>query len=95
MNYTYLAEIDSVRMEHIEEIMIYIVSLFLHAELCFVSRYGGSLSPQHGASPGCGLVDGLQVLRVAANTLNKQPGQTTMGGPSVWGFGMRANNTSS
>jgi hypothetical protein len=33
---------------------------------------GGSLSPQHGASSGCGWRNGLQLWRVAANILNKQ-----------------------
>jgi hypothetical protein len=32
---------------------------------------GGSLSPEHGASSGCGWRDGLQLWRVAVNTLNK------------------------
>ena len=30
------------------------------------------LSPQHGVSSGCGLRNGLQICRVAANILNKQ-----------------------
>jgi hypothetical protein len=32
---------------------------------------GGSLSPQHGASLGCGWRNGLQLWRVAANILKK------------------------
>jgi hypothetical protein len=33
---------------------------------------GGSLSPQHGASSGCGWWHCLQLWKVAANILNKQ-----------------------
>jgi hypothetical protein len=40
----------------------------------FVSAMlGASLSPQHGASSGRVYKDGLQLWRLAANTLNKQP----------------------
>jgi hypothetical protein len=41
--------------------------------LYHVTMLGGSLSPQHGASLGCEWRDGLQLWRIAANTLNKQP----------------------
>jgi hypothetical protein len=34
---------------------------------------GWSLSPQHGASTGCGWRNGLQLLGVATNVLNDQP----------------------
>jgi hypothetical protein len=37
------------------------------------SMLGGSLSPQHGASSGCGWRNSLQLWRAAANILNKQP----------------------
>jgi hypothetical protein len=46
----------------------------------------GSLSPQHGASSGCGWRNGLQLWRVAANILNKQLRKTTRRGPLAWGL---------
>jgi hypothetical protein len=43
---------------------------------------GGSLSPQYGASSGCGKRNIIQLLRVAANTLNKQPRTNDKGWPT-------------
>jgi hypothetical protein len=37
-----------------------------------LSTLGGSLSPRHGASSGCGWREVIRVRRVAANILNKQ-----------------------
>jgi hypothetical protein len=47
-----------------------------------------SLSPQHGASSGRGWGNGLQLWRLAANILNKQPRTDNKGGPPVWGLGV-------
>jgi hypothetical protein len=47
----------------------------------------GPLSPQHGACSGCGWKDGLQLWRVAANILNKQPLKRG-GGPPAWWLGV-------
>jgi hypothetical protein len=33
----------------------------------------GSLSPRHGSSSGCGWRNGIELWKVAANILNKQP----------------------
>jgi hypothetical protein len=46
-----------------------------------------SLSPRHGASSGCEWRNGVQIWRVAVNTLNKQSRQPTRGGPPPWGLG--------
>jgi hypothetical protein len=51
---------------------------------------GGTLSPQHGASSGCGLRNGLQLWRVAANILNKQPRKNDSG----WSSSLRVGRTS-
>jgi hypothetical protein len=45
----------------------------------------GSLSPQHGASSGCGWRNGLQIWRLAANILNKQSWTDNKGWPSSFG----------
>jgi hypothetical protein len=47
------------------------------------------MSPQHGASSGCGWRNGLQLWRVAANVLNKQPRTNDKGWSSSWGVGLR------
>jgi hypothetical protein len=52
----------------------------------------GSLSPQHGASSGCGWRNGLQLWRVAANILNKQPRKHDNGWFYSLGVGHGANN---
>jgi hypothetical protein len=59
-----------------------------HAVLC------GSLSPRHGASSGCGWRNGLQLWRVAANTLSKQSRTADKGWSSSLGVGRGANNSS-
>jgi hypothetical protein len=46
-----------------------------------------ALSPRHGASSGCGWRNGLQLWRVAANTLSEQSRTADKGGPPAWGFG--------
>jgi hypothetical protein len=54
----------------------------------------GSLSLRHGASSGCGWWNGLQLWRVAANTLNKQSRTANKGWSSSLGVGRGANNSS-
>jgi hypothetical protein len=41
--------------------------------LVTIAMLGESLSPQHGAFTGCGWRNDLQLWRVTANILNKQP----------------------
>jgi hypothetical protein len=48
------------------------------------NKLGGSLSPQHGTSSGCGWRNSLQLWRVAANISNKQPWTNDKG--SAWGW---------
>jgi hypothetical protein len=48
----------------------------------------GSLSPQHGASSGCGWWNGLQLWRLAANIFNKQPRTDNKGWSSSLGLGV-------
>jgi hypothetical protein len=55
---------------------------------------GGSLSPQHGASSGCGWRNGLQLWRLAADILNKQSWTDNKGWPSSLGVGRGVNNPS-
>jgi hypothetical protein len=55
---------------------------------------GGSLSPQHGASSGCGWKNGLLLLRVDVNILDKQPWTNDKGWFSSVGVGHGANNSS-
>jgi hypothetical protein len=52
----------------------------------------GPLSPQHGASSGCGWREVLQVRRVAANILNKQSLTADKGWSSSLGVGRGADN---
>jgi hypothetical protein len=47
----------------------------------------GSVSPRHGASSGCGWRNGLQLWRVAANTLTKQLRTAEKGWSFSWGLG--------
>jgi hypothetical protein len=54
----------------------------------------GPLTPQHGASSGCGWRNGLQIWTVTANTLNKQPRTTDKGWYFSLGVGLGANNLS-
>jgi hypothetical protein len=54
----------------------------------------GPLSPQHGAPSVRGWKDGLQLWRVAANTLNKQTQTNDKGQSSSLVVGRRANNLS-
>jgi hypothetical protein len=54
---------------------------------------GGSLSPQHGASSGCGWRNGLQLWRVAANIMNTQLRTNDKGWSSSLGVGRGANNS--
>jgi hypothetical protein len=49
--------------------------------------YFGSLPERHGASSGCGCRNGLQLWRVAANTLNKQSRTANKGWSSSLGLG--------
>jgi hypothetical protein len=60
----------------------------------FNSMLGGSLSTQHGESSGCGRRNGLQLLKVAANILNKQPRENDKEWSSSLGIGRGANNIS-
>jgi hypothetical protein len=62
-------------------------------KMCLCSMLSGSLSPRHGASSGCGWRNGLQVWRVAANTLNKQSRTAEKGWSSNLGVGRGANNS--
>jgi hypothetical protein len=55
---------------------------------------GGSLSPQHGASSGCGWRNGLQLWRVSANILNKKLQTNNKRWSSSWGVEREADNTS-
>jgi hypothetical protein len=55
---------------------------------------GGSLSPQHGASSGCGWKNSLQIWRLTANILNKQSRTDNKGWPSSLGVGRGVNNPS-
>jgi hypothetical protein len=59
-----------------------------------VCMLGGSLPPQHGTSSGCEWRNGLQLWKVAANILNKQPRTDNKGWSSSLGVGCGANNTS-
>jgi hypothetical protein len=52
-----------------------------------ISVLSGSLSPRHGASSGCGWKNGLQLRRIAANTLNKRFRTADKGGPPAWELG--------
>jgi len=47
---------------------------------------GGSLSPWHGASSGCGWREVLWVWSVTVNLLNKQSQTADKGGPPAWGL---------
>jgi hypothetical protein len=55
---------------------------------------GGSLSPQHGTSSGCGWRNGLQLWRVAANILNKQQQTNDKEWSTSLGVGRGVNNSS-
>jgi hypothetical protein len=44
------------------------------------------LSPQHGASSGCGEREGLQQWRIAANMVNKQKRTNDKGRSFSWGW---------
>jgi hypothetical protein len=59
-----------------------------------ISTLSGSLSQRHGASSGCGWRNGLQLWRVAANTLNRQSRTADKGWSSSLGVGRGANNSS-
>jgi hypothetical protein len=61
---------------------------------CFWIQRLGSLSPRHGVSSGCEWRNGLQLWRVAANTLNKQSRTADKGWSSSLGFGPGAKNSS-
>jgi hypothetical protein len=63
-------------------------------DFCNVSVLSGPLSPWHGASSGCKWRNGLQLWRVAANTLNKQSRTADRGWSSSLKFGRGANNSS-
>jgi hypothetical protein len=52
------------------------------------------LSPQHGASSGCGQRNGFWIRMVAANILNKQSQTAEMGWFSSLGVGRGADNQS-
>jgi hypothetical protein len=54
-------------------------------------KWGGSLSPQHGASSGSGWRNGLQLCRVDGNILNKQPRTNERGWSSSLGVGSGAD----
>ena len=54
-------------------------------ETCCV-RISRSLSPQHGASSGCGLSNSPKIWRIAAIVLYKQSRRPKMGGPPAWGL---------
>jgi hypothetical protein len=58
-----------------------------------VTVKSGSLS-RHGASSNCGLMNGLQIWRVAANILNKQSRTADNEWSSSLGVGRGANNSS-
>jgi hypothetical protein len=58
------------------------------------SMLRGSLSPQHGASSGCGCRNGLQQWRLTANVLNKKSWTDNKGWPSSLGVGHGVNNPS-
>ena len=51
------------------------------------SVISGSLSPQQGASSGCGLGNGLRIWSVDANIFNKQSRTVDMGWSSSFGLG--------
>jgi hypothetical protein len=53
---------------------------------------GGSLSPQYGASSGCGWRNGLQLWRLAANIANKQSKTNDKKWSSSLGGGRGAND---
>jgi hypothetical protein len=55
---------------------------------------GGSLSPQQGVSSGCRWRNSLQLWRVAANILHKQPRTNDKGWTSSLEVGRGANNPS-
>jgi hypothetical protein len=48
-----------------------------------------SLSPQHGASSGCGCRNGLQIWRLAANIFNTQSWTDNKGCPPACGLGVK------
>jgi hypothetical protein len=66
--------------------------LFVYPQM---SMYGGSLSPQHGTSSGCGERDCLQPWGVTENTLNKQSRTNDKGWSYSLGIERSANNPSS
>jgi hypothetical protein len=62
----------------------------IDAVVTYVARMAvlsGSLSPRHGATSRCGWRNGLQLWRVAANTLNKQSRTADKGWSSSCGGG--------
>jgi hypothetical protein len=65
------------------------LSLFIQ-----IAVISGSLSPPHGAFSGCGWRNGLQILRVAANILNKQSQTADRVWSSSLKVGRGANNSS-
>jgi hypothetical protein len=60
------------------------IPLCLEFPYAMFPMLGGSLSPQHGASSGCGWRNGLQLCRLATSIFNKQPGTDNRGGPPAW-----------
>jgi hypothetical protein len=85
-------------------LLVYLFTAFTHVLLyeqfifrCvmfYLTVLSGSLSPRHGASSGCGRRNGLQLWRVAANTLNKQSRTDDKGWSLILGVGRGANNSS-
>jgi hypothetical protein len=70
------------------------VKIRIYKTISLPAMLGGSLSPQHGASSDCGWWNGLQLWRLAANTLNKQPRRDSKGWFSNLGLGRGANKPS-
>jgi hypothetical protein len=58
-----------------------------------VTVLSGSLSPRHGTSSGCTWRNGLQLWKVAANTLNKQSRAADKGWSSSLGVGRGASSS--
>jgi hypothetical protein len=67
---------------------------YIKLPLRYVTMLGGSLSPLHGASSGCGWRKDLQIRRVAVNISNNQSRKAGKGWSSTLGAGHGANNPS-
>jgi hypothetical protein len=73
--------------------LLLILHTYYSSAYVLQSVLSGSLSPRHGASSGCGWRNGLQLWRVAANTMNKQLWTSDKELSSSLGAGRGASNS--